>query len=81
LPKVEDILRLLENGKWHDLKEIGEKTQLKTQLNDLKVKSVTKFLSQYNFIKLNEGEQKIKLDPSMQNFLKKIRQLEGEEKL
>ena len=76
MPKVEDILRLLENGKWHDLKEIGEKTQL----NDLKVKSVTKFLSQYKFIKLNEGEQKIKLDPSMQNFLKKIRQLEGEEK-
>jgi len=77
LPKVEDILMLLKNGKWHDLKEIGEKTQL----NNLKVKSVTKFLSQYNFIKLNEGEQKIKLDPSMKKFLKKIRQLEGEETL
>ena len=77
MPKVEDILRLLENGKWHDLKEIREKTQL----NNLKVKSVTKFLSQYNFIKLNEGEQKIKLDPSMKKFLKKIRQLEGEETL
>ena len=77
MPKVEDILRLLKNGKWHDLKEIREKTQL----NDLKVKSVTKFLSQYNFIKLNEGEQKIKLDPSMKKFLKKIRQLEGEETL
>ncbi len=77
MPKVEDILRLLENGKWHDLKEIGEKTQL----NDLKVKSATKFLLQYEFVKLDEREQKIKLDPSMQNFLKKIRQLEGEEKL
>ena len=77
MPKVEDVLRLLENGKWHDLKEIEEKTQL----NDLKVKSVTKFLAQYNFIKLDDKEQKVKLDPSMQIFLKKIRRLEGEEKL
>jgi len=77
LPKVEDILMLLENGKWHNLKEIREKTKL----NNLKVKSVTKFLLEYNFIKLDEGEQKIKLAQSMKKFLKKIRQLEGEEKL
>jgi len=77
LPKVGDILRLLENGKWHDLKEIEEKTQI----NDLKVKNITKFLAQHNFIKLDEGEQKIKLDPATLHFLKKIRQLEGEETL
>ena len=77
MPNVDDILRLLENGKWHDLKEIGEKTQL----SDLKVKNVTKFLAQHNFVNLDEGTQKIKLDPSTRHFLKKIRQLEGEEKL
>jgi len=76
LPTVEDILKLLENGKWHDLKEIGEKAQL----NDAEVKSVTKFLAQYNFIKLEEGRQKVKLDPSTRYFLKKIQQLEVEEK-
>lgn len=77
MPTPEDILKMLEDGKWHDLNEIREKTQL----NDLKVKNVTKFLAQHNFIKLDEGEQKIKLDPSTRHFLKKIRQLESEEKL
>jgi len=77
LPKVDDILKLMENGKWHDLKEIGKKTQLE----DLDIVNVAKFLAQYNFIKLDKEGKKAKLDPSMQDFLKKIRQLEGEEKL
>jgi DNA-binding IclR family transcriptional regulator len=76
LSKVDDILKLLENGKWHDLKEIGEKTQL----HDLDVKNVAKFLAQYNFIKLDKEGKKAKLDSSAQDFLKKIRQLEVEEK-
>jgi len=76
LPKVDDILKLLENGKWHDLKEIEKKTQL----HDLDITNITKFLAQYNFIKLDEEKQKVKLDPATQNFLKKIQQIEGEEK-
>jgi len=77
LPKVDDILKLLENGKWHDLKEIEKKTQLQ----DLDIVSVAKFLAKYNFIKLDKEGKKAKLDPSTQDFLKKIRQLEVEEKL
>jgi len=76
LPKVDDILKLLENGEWHDLKEIGKKAQLR----DLDIVSVAKFLAQFNFIKLDEGGQKVKLDPSTRHFLEKIRQLEVEEK-
>ena len=76
MPKVDDILKLMENGKWHGLKEIGKKTQLQ----DLDIVSVAKFLAQYNFIKLDKEGKKARLDPSMQDFLKKIRQLEGEEK-
>ena len=77
MPEVDDILRLLKNGKWHDLKEIGKRIQLQ----DLDVASITKFLAQYNFIKLDKEGKKAKLDSSTQDFLKKIRQLEGEEKL
>ena len=77
MPKVDDILKLLENGKWHDLKEIGKKTQLQ----DLDIVSVKKLLAKYNFIKLDKEGKKAKLDPSTQDFLKKIRQLEVEEKL
>ncbi|MDH5770929.1 MAG: hypothetical protein OEZ25_06555 [Candidatus Bathyarchaeota archaeon] len=72
---AETILRLLENGKWHHLKDIEEKTQL----NSSKVEKVTKFLANYNFVKLDEAKQKVKLDPPTNRFLKRIRQLENEE--
>jgi len=72
---TEAILQLLENGKWHYLKDITEKTCL----NRYKVENVTKFLAKYSFVKLDEAEQKIKLDPPTSRFLKRIRQLENEE--
>ena len=72
---TEIILQLLENGKWHYLKDIEEKTCL----NRFKVENITKFLAKYNFVKLDEAEQKVKLDPPTSRFLKRIRQLETEE--
>jgi hypothetical protein len=73
---TETILRLLENGKWHNLKDIEKETQL----DSVKVENVTKFLASYNFIELDETKQKVKLDPPTSLFLKRIRQLENEEK-
>jgi DNA-binding IclR family transcriptional regulator len=72
---TETILQLLENGKWHHLKDIEKKTHLDSS----KVENVTKFLAKYNFIKLDEAKQKVKLDPPTNRFLKRIRQLENEE--
>ena len=77
LPRVDDVLKLLENGEWHDLKEIGEKIQLP----NLDTASVTDFLAQYDFIMLDKERKKAKLDSSTQVFLRKIQTLEGEEKL
>jgi hypothetical protein len=73
---TDTILRLLENGKWHYLKDIEKKTHL----NSVKVENVTEFLAMYNFVKLDEAKQKVKLDPPMNRFLKRLRQLENEEK-
>jgi predicted transcriptional regulator len=72
---TETILRLLENGKWHHLKDIEKKAHL----NSAMVETVTKFLAKYNFVKLDEAKQKVKLDPPTGRFLKRIRQLENEE--
>ena len=69
---TETILELLENGKWHYLKEIEEKTHL----NNGKVEMVTKFLATYNFIKLDETKHRVKIDPPTNRFFKKIRKLE-----
>ena len=75
MPRLNDILKLLEDGRWHDLNEIRKKIEL----DDLKVKSLTKFLAQYDFIELDKDGQKAKLGPLIQDFLKKIRRIEEEE--
>jgi len=75
LPTINDILKLLEDGKWHDLNEIKKKIEL----HDPKVNSLTKFLAQYNFIKLDKDGKRVRLDPSIQDFLKKIQQIEEDE--
>ena len=77
MPKVNDILELLENGRWHNLEEIRKKIQLQ----DLDITSVTQFLAKYKFIKVDKEGKKAKLDFSTQDFLKKIRRLEGQENL
>lgn len=61
------ILQLLENGKWHNVKDIEKKTQL----NSHKVKTITDFLTKFNFVKLDTTEQKIKLNLPTKKFLKK----------
>ena len=72
---TDTILELLENGKWHYLKDIEKKTQL----NSGKVETVTRFLATYNFVKLDEAEQRVKIDSPTNKFLKKIKKLEKEE--
>jgi len=72
---TETILRVLENGKWHYLKDIENETHLDSS----NIENVTKFLAKYNFVELDEAEQKVKLDPPTSRFLKRIRQLENEE--
>ena len=72
---VDDVLTLLEDGKWHNLKEIRDKTRL----HDLKVKSITKFLARYKIVKLDKEGQKAKINNPTLDFLEKIRRVEGEE--
>jgi len=77
LPQIDEILDVLKNGKWHDLKEISEKTQLQ----GLKVELLTNFLAKYDFIKLNKKEHKTRLTSQLLDFLRKIRDIEEREGL
>lgn len=72
---TEAILQILENGRWHYIKDLEKQTQLTSS----KVETVTEFLAKYNFVKLDREKQKVKIDPPTNRFLKKIRQLEQEE--
>jgi predicted transcriptional regulator len=73
---TELVLQLLENDEWHYMKNIAKLTNL----NSNKVKYITKFLAKYNLVKVDEGKHKVKLTTSSSKFLKKLRQLENEEK-
>jgi DNA-binding IclR family transcriptional regulator len=72
LPALDDILELLEDGKWHNLKETAEKHRLPKS----KLERILGFLAQYKFIILNTEHQKAKLNPTMLKFIKETRTLE-----
>jgi DNA-binding IclR family transcriptional regulator len=75
LPPIDEILDVLKNGKWHDLKEISKKTHL----HEPNVELLTNFLAEYDFIELNKKEQKTRLTPSLLEFMRKVQDLEEKE--
>jgi len=69
LSTIDEILELLEDGKWHDIKEVVEKSNLQ----EFKVEVIYGFLAEYAFIDFNKEQQKAKLTPTTLKFLKEIR--------
>jgi DNA-binding IclR family transcriptional regulator len=65
---IDQILRMLRDGKWHDMSEIAERTKL----SSTKMQRVTDFLAKYTFIEVNHENQKMKLSPTLTEFLQKI---------
>jgi len=72
---LDKILLLLKDGKWHNLKEIAEKMALPK----IKTELAVSFLSEHNFILLNEKTKKVKLQPTTKKFVEEIQILEKEE--
>jgi len=70
---IEEILELLKDGKWHDLKEIIEEIQLTRS----GAETITNFLAEYNFIQLDKEHQKARVTPPTHSFLKKIQLIQG----
>jgi len=76
VPSIDELLELLEDGKWHGLNEIMEKSRLCKS----KAETITDFLAEYDFIQLDKERQKAKLTRSALNFLKKIQRIDEEER-
>ncbi len=68
---IDEILELLEDGKWHDIKEVMEKSNLQ----EFKVEMIYDFLAEYAFIDFNKEQKKAKLTPTTLKFLRGIRRL------
>ena len=69
---VNVIFNLLEDGKWHSLTEIADKSGL----HEFKLEIVTNFLAEYNFIEVDKTKRKTRLAASVADFLKKIKHIE-----
>ena len=72
---VNVILDFLEDGKWHSLTEMSDKSGL----HEFKLEIVTNFLAEYDFIKLDKTKQKVRLAVSVVDFLKKVKHIEKDE--
>jgi len=66
LSAIDDILKLLEDGKWHEAREAVKKYSL----HESKVEIVLGFLAEYKLIISNKKQQKVKLTPRMLKFIK-----------
>jgi len=69
---IDEILWLLKDGEWHDLKEITKKVALP----ETKAEMVISFLGEFNFIQLNGNIKRAKLQNSMLKFIEEIQRLE-----
>jgi len=77
LSAIDEILWLLKDGKWHNLREIMEKCSSP----EPKVEMTISFLWEYDFLQLNETGRKAKLRPLMLKFINEIQYVEEEDAL
>jgi DNA-binding IclR family transcriptional regulator len=66
------ILDLLEDGKWHSLTEVSRKSGL----HEFKLEIVTSFLAEFDFVRLDKANGRVRLASSVVDFLRKIRRIE-----
>ena len=71
---IDEILWLLKDGEWHDLKEVTKKIALPKS----KAEMAVSFLGEYDFIQLNENIKRVKLQPLILKFIEEIQRLEKE---
>jgi len=59
------FLEMLNDGRWHALKEI----QKETGLDERRMQQVLTFLKEYNFVTVSETKKEIKLVNTVRKFL------------
>ncbi len=72
MPTLDWILEVLGDGKWHQVREILERSKLA----DSTIKRIIGFLAEYHLIQRDETLQKIRLTPKTLRFLRGIQEIE-----
>jgi hypothetical protein len=79
----DDILEILKDGHYHKFEDILAKTK---NLNENQLEFILSFLQEYNFIKRQRKTwstrtRQAKLNPVLENFLKRLIELESRERI
>jgi hypothetical protein len=63
--KITEILDLLSDGQWHEIREIKEKMKLKER----RIQQIVAFLKEYDFILVEETKKAVKIEAAAREFL------------
>ena len=63
--KFEGILELLDDGRFHELAELQEETQL----NKNQTRTIVEFLAEYGFAEMNKGNNKVRISKAAKKLL------------
>jgi len=72
---IDEILMLLKDGDWHDLREIAQKCSSSKP----KVETIVSFLSKYDFLELDRKGRRARLRPLVLEFIDEIQHIRIEE--
>jgi len=64
---IDRALEILKDGKWHSLDALMDELRLPKKV----VERVLRFLAEFEFIRLDEKEQKVKIDNELQRLYTK----------
>ena len=70
--KIDSVLLLLKDEKWHLISEVAEKNKI----SNTRMKRITEFLEKYCFINTDETSQKVKLTSQAYKFFSEIQKME-----
>ena len=71
---MDKILCFLESGQWHSFQDVKDWCLLSKR----KLGLALSFLNQYDFIEVDEKEQKVRLTPRMFTFINRLNVKESE---
>jgi DNA-binding IclR family transcriptional regulator len=63
--RIAQVLEVLEDGKWHKLEEISERTKL----NEGQTLQIVSFLEEYEFVTSKEKRKMVKVREAVREFL------------
>ena len=65
---IEEVLKFLEDGRWHDFFEIVENF-LKLGFVEKDVKKIVDFLSEFGFVDVDDQSKRVKMCDHMYNLI------------